>query len=215
MFPSAVWRPLAASFSIAVIIVYSWLGGSAGFQAAEWSGQKVFPQQNTSQPIPQNIWQINFDHPEWKDERLQKSVRSWTAKNSSYQHVILDEEAGRQFAQRHYSHDSYILNTYLELGSTILRADYLRYLVLAAEGGIYSDLDTDAVQPIDSWFSDHSYKQTRAIVGLEFDILQRTDLPLGFSCRCSFVNGLSLPALITLLWIGWSKRSQGSCMSWR
>lgn len=100
--------------------------------------------------------------------------------------------------RRHYSHDSYILNTYLELGSTILRADYLRYLVLAAEGGIYSDLGTDAVQPIDSWFADHSDKQTRAIVGLEFDILQRTELPLGFFCHCSFVNGLSLLALITL-----------------
>ena len=170
MILSRSWRLTAASVALTVVFVHSWLCGTRGFRAAEPCSQEVIAPQNKLQPIPHNVWQINFDHPKWTDERLQKAVLSWTAKNPPYQHVILDEEAGRQFVQRHFSHDSCILNTY-ELGSTILRAGYVRYLVLAAEGGIYSDLDTDAVQPIDSWLSDHSDKQIRAVVGFGFDKL--------------------------------------------
>ncbi|KAL8867178.1 MAG: hypothetical protein Q9198_008615, partial [Flavoplaca austrocitrina] len=104
---------------------------------------------------------------------------SWTIKNPAHEHMVLDDLAGREFVQQHYSHDPYVLNTYLELGSSILRSDYLRYLVMAAQGGVYTDADTDPVRPISQWLDGDSEESVRAVIGLEFDILQKTELPPG------------------------------------
>ncbi|KAL8911882.1 MAG: hypothetical protein Q9171_003008 [Xanthocarpia ochracea] len=192
MLPSIAWRPVAASLTIIVIFAYWWLSDTAPsgnngptvIQAKGWSGQKILSHQNTLRPIPKKIWQINFNHPRY--ERLQKSIRSWKGKNPSYEHVVLDDEAGRQYVREHYSHDPYIRNTYLELRSTILRADYLRYLVLAADGGIYSDLDTDAVRPINFWLSGYPDKKIRAMVGIEWDQLGGPTIPEGLYLPLQF-----------------------------
>lgn len=81
---STSWRLIAASVALTVGFVYAWLCEPTGFRAAEPSSQEVIAPQNALQPIPHKIWQINFDHPKWTDSRLQTAVRSWTAKNPSY-----------------------------------------------------------------------------------------------------------------------------------
>ncbi|KAL8786215.1 MAG: hypothetical protein Q9213_002904 [Squamulea squamosa] len=206
MFPSFAWRPLAASVVITFIFVYSWFSDIApngrrptGFETDEWSSQKVIStHQNTLQPISKKIWQINFDHPNF--ETLQKSIWTWSTKNPSYDHKVLDGDSGRQFVQKHYSHDPYIMNTYLELKSLILRADYLRYLVLAAQGGIYSDLDTNAVRPIDTWLAEDSSKKTRAMVGIEWDQLGGPTTPEGLYMPLQFCQwSLAFSAHHTLM----------------
>ncbi|KAL8878685.1 MAG: hypothetical protein Q9192_008389 [Flavoplaca navasiana] len=125
---------------------------------------------------------------------------SWTIKNPSHEHMVLDDKAGREFVQQHYSHDPYVLNTYLELGSSILRSDYLRYLVMAAQGGIYTDADTDPVRPINQWLDGDSEESVRAVIGLEFDILQKTELPPGIFmpvqfCQWSFASSPHHPLM--------------------
>lgn len=37
------------------------------------------------------------------------------------------------------------------MGSCLRKADMLRYLVLLAEGGVYSDADTRALKPLTRW----------------------------------------------------------------
>ncbi|KAL8993113.1 MAG: hypothetical protein Q9169_006593 [Polycauliona sp. 2 TL-2023] len=182
MFPSAIWRPLAASITILVIIVHSWLsnivmrgGRPPGYDAAGMLGPKTIHHQNTLKPIPKTIWQIFFSRP--IPQEYQNWIQTWEKKNPLHQHIVLDDQAGQEFVRQHYSHDPYVMETYLSLTGTILRSDYLRYLVIAAEGGVYTDSDTDAIRPIDAWIPEHLEGQVRAIVGLEFDILDRAELP--------------------------------------
>ena len=51
----------------------------------------------------------------------------------------------------------------------VLRADFLRYLLLAIEGGVYSDIDTELLKPIHEWVPDEFKMKTRLVVGLEAD----------------------------------------------
>jgi len=51
----------------------------------------------------------------------------------------------------------------------VLRADFLRYLLLAIEGGVYSDMDTEMLKPLYEWVPDEYKSRTKLIVGLEAD----------------------------------------------
>lgn len=63
--------------------------------------------------------------------------------NSEYKYERLTEETEYAFIQDHFHHDSGIRKTYdLIKNDRILRADFLRYLILLIEGGVYTDVDT-------------------------------------------------------------------------
>ncbi|KAL8763344.1 MAG: hypothetical protein Q9184_000815 [Pyrenodesmia sp. 2 TL-2023] len=117
---------------------------------------------------------------------MRSLVATWKDNDPTYEHTLLDKQAGEDIVRKHYSKDPAPLKTYLELGSTILRADYLRYLVLAAEGGFYSDLDTHVVKPLDEWYSDSPDRPVRALVGLESDQLDSPHLTKGMYMPVQF-----------------------------
>lgn len=50
-----------------------------------------------------------------------------------------------------------------------MKSDFLRYLILGVEGGVYTDTDTIALKPIDVWVPEGIRDQVRLIVGIEFD----------------------------------------------
>lgn len=50
-----------------------------------------------------------------------------------------------------------------------MKSDLLRYLLLSAEGGVYTDTDTIALQPIDDWVPKDLRDKVAVIVGIEFD----------------------------------------------
>ncbi|KAL9007617.1 MAG: hypothetical protein Q9173_007155 [Seirophora scorigena] len=165
MFPIIAWRPIAAAFTIASIVVYTWLGGL--FSAAHHRAAH-HPAIQPLLPIPKQIWQINFEHPLY--DQLGSAIDSWPHLNPNHTRTILTEAAGRDLIRELYADDPQRMNSYLELKSRILRSDYLRYLVLAAVGGVYSDLDTDAIKPIDQWIPpDLAERGVRAMVGIETD----------------------------------------------
>lgn len=185
MLPVVAWRPLVAAFSIACIVVYSWLGNIVpNLSNIPVSEAQKFSGHGTLQPIPKKIWQINFNHPRYL--ALQKFVASWNEENPSYQHTLLDVQAGREIVRKYYGKNPETLKTYLQLGSTILCSDYLRYLVLAAEGGIYSDLDTHVVKPIEEWYPESVDGPIRALVGMESDQLDNPNLTEGFYMPVQF-----------------------------
>ncbi|KAL2349883.1 glycosyltransferase sugar-binding region DXD domain-containing protein-containing protein [Cryomyces antarcticus] len=64
---------------------------------------------------------------------------------------------------------------YTDLQVLILQLDFLRYMILAAEGGVYADTGTHAVKPLRSWVPKHLRKKTAAVVGIEYDRLNDTE----------------------------------------
>ncbi|KAL9036619.1 MAG: hypothetical protein Q9214_006049 [Letrouitia sp. 1 TL-2023] len=127
-------------------------------------------------PIPKKIWQINYIHPKLVD--LQEYMWSWILRNPRHGYTLLNKEAAELFVRTHYGIDSRVTRTFMDLHNTILRSDYLRYLVLAVEGGVYSDLDTSAIKPVERWVPRSLKDRVRAVIGLEYDILDsETMLP--------------------------------------
>lgn len=61
------------------------------------------------------------------------------------------------------------MESYLALQIPIIKADWLRYLLLYAEGGMWSDLDVSCNSAIDSWIPPQYKDNVSMVVGWEFD----------------------------------------------
>src|SRR5208282_2405070 len=78
------------------------------------------------------------------------------------------------------------MEAYSALPLAILKADYFRYLILLARGGIYADIDTEVLKPAHQWLPETSPANTVAlIVGIEADPT-REDWNLWYSRRIQF-----------------------------
>lgn len=113
-------------------------------------------------------------------------------------------------AQRHgpyrYDNDGVRLardavSLYYSMTRHVLRVDFLRYLVLALEGGIYADVDVRLVKPIREWVPEEYREQTRLIVGLEADQsppVDGTKYEVQF-CQWTLASAANHPALWAMI----------------
>src|SRR5436190_6973075 len=79
-----------------------------------------------------------------------------------------------------------VIESYYALPLPILKADFFRYLILLARGGIYADIDTEALKPAHQWLPETSPANTVGlIVGIEADPT-RDDWNQWYSRRIQF-----------------------------
>jgi alpha 1,6-mannosyltransferase len=79
-----------------------------------------------------------------------------------------------------------VMEAYFALPLPILKADFFRYLILLARGGIYADIDTEVLRPAHYWLPETSPANTVGlIVGIEADPT-REDWNLWYSRRVQF-----------------------------
>lgn len=99
--------------------------------------------------------------------------------------VITDDVAARLI--RHlYANIPEVLEAYKILPKPILKADFFRYLILLARGGIYSDIDTEALQPAWNWVpAELSAEKYGLVIGIEADP-DREDWAQWYSRRIQF-----------------------------
>lgn len=78
------------------------------------------------------------------------------------------------------------MDAYDALPLPILKADFFRYLILLARGGIYADIDTLALKPATEWLSDNfKLSDVGMVVGIEADP-DREDWSQWYSRRIQF-----------------------------
>ncbi|KAF2748544.1 glycosyltransferase family 32 protein, partial [Sporormia fimetaria CBS 119925] len=112
---------------------------------------------------------------------LNDNTRKWTSSciqsNPDYRVEFMTEASGDAFVIQTFSSTRpEIVATYLRLTVPILKADWLRYMLLYDQGGIWFDLDVECHVPIDEWIpSEH--KNASVVVGLEFDVSPRFKEP--------------------------------------
>ncbi len=100
--------------------------------------------------IPKKIWY------KLGPRGLSDAARGWTDSciqaNPSYRAEFMTDESADAWVQETFAGRPDIVEAYLGLSVPILKADILRYLLLFAEGGIWSDLDVSCNGvPIDEW----------------------------------------------------------------
>ena len=88
-------------------------------------------------------------HQTWKTRQLlsfqAKCARSWIKKNPDWKYSFTDDSANRAFMLKNFP--SFIA-MYDGYKSGIQRADAIRYFLLYKDGGLYSDLDFEALRPV-------------------------------------------------------------------
>lgn len=126
----------------------------------------------TSNKFPAFIWQTwkqDLDDPNF-DVRFKDTVRSWADKNAGFVHEVLSDKTAGTLIRHLYMNVPKVIEAYESMPENILKADFFRYLILLARGGTYSDVDTEALQPVPNWIPD-SVDPTKVgiIIGIEAD----------------------------------------------
>jgi mannosyltransferase OCH1-like enzyme len=108
--------------------------------------------------IPRNIIQTG------KHSRLgTRSFQSFKRLNPNHSYFFYDDTQALEFVRKHMPPD--IIHIYESMPAPILKADYFRYISIYKLGGVYSDIDTDCLRPIDTWTD--NYTNVGLIVGIE------------------------------------------------
>nr|POE76700.1 initiation-specific alpha-1,6-mannosyltransferase [Quercus suber] len=131
----------------------------------------VFPY-DPEPDFPARIWQTWKMSPLDKgfDYMLSRAQTTWARLNRDFHHEIVLDSAAATLIHDVYAEIPEIYHAYDALPKPVLKADFFRYLVLLARGGVYSDIDTTALKPVSSWVpSEFPTKSYGLVIGIEAD----------------------------------------------
>ncbi|CAK7273898.1 hypothetical protein SEPCBS119000_005894 [Sporothrix epigloea] len=133
-----------------------------------------------------------------KDEDS-RGIWPWGRKSAKPVHVEMRMSSPAEWKDLAFARDA--MAQYEAMPRRVLRADFLRYLVLALEGGVYSDVDTRLIRNIRDWVPEAMRAQTRLIVGLEADMsppVRGTIYEVQF-CQWTLASAADHPTMWTML----------------
>ncbi|KAL9595001.1 MAG: hypothetical protein Q9219_006700 [cf. Caloplaca sp. 3 TL-2023] len=138
--------------------------------------------------FPAFIWQT------WKftpasgefGDNFRAAEASWTEKHPGFVHEVVTDKAAVYLLKYLYASTPEVFEAYNALPLPVLRADFFRYLILLARGGIYTDIDTTAIVSTTDWIPHEVPRSTIGlVVGIEADP-DRPDWKEWFSRRIQF-----------------------------
>lgn len=158
-------RPYEACLVIAVVLLYSYhiINCRPPPRSTPVHPSNYNP---SLQRIPRNVWQVFLGYSPF--ERLGESVQSWVMANQDYSYMLVGKEGAENFVREFYSERPDIVQTFVDISYPIFQSDLLRYMLLQAKGGVYSDVDTTVRKPIRDWIPTVLLPKTRAVVGIEY-----------------------------------------------
>ena len=158
------------------------------------------------------------------DERDASTARSWTSKNPSHRYEVLTDNTDLAYVEINFGPRGLnrpdIVYMYRALTARIVKADLLRYLVMYVEGGVYADIDVEALKPFERFVPERFDEgDIDMIVGIEIDQPNFEDHPiLGKKsksfCQWTFVCKPRLPVMLHLVdniirWLNGVAKVQG------
>lgn len=138
--------------------------------------------------FPAYIWQTWKYTPAsiWFDSDLRGPEASWTELHPMFVHEVIPDKTQRHLIEYLYGALPDVFEAYDAMPLAVMKADFFRYLILLARGGIYSDIDTYALKPAGYWLPDELDRtKIGFIVGIEADP-DRDDWHNWYSRRVQF-----------------------------
>jgi alpha 1,6-mannosyltransferase len=138
--------------------------------------------------FPAYIWQT------WKytpasgefGDNFRPAEASWTEKHPGFIHEVITDQVAVHLLRHLYASMPEVLEAYQALPLPVLKADFFRYLILLARGGIYSDIDTHALRSAAEWLPESVPREAIGLViGIEADP-DREDWAEWYSRRIQF-----------------------------
>jgi alpha 1,6-mannosyltransferase len=145
----------------------------------------AYPYDVTSK-FPAYIWQTWKQTPAEADFQFREQEASWSEQHPGFVHEVITDEVAVSLLRLLYATVPEVLEAYNALPMPVLKADFFRYLILYARGGIYSDIDTYAIQSALVWLPEEAPRDTIGLViGIEADP-DRPDWADWYSRRIQF-----------------------------
>lgn len=138
--------------------------------------------------FPAYIWQTWKYTPASGDfgETFRPAEASWSELHPGFVHEVVTDEAAVYLLKHLYASVPEVLDAYGSLPLAVLKADFFRYLILLARGGIYTDIDTTALRSTTDWIPEEVPRSSIGlIIGVEADP-NRTDWKDWYSRRIQF-----------------------------
>lgn len=159
--------------------------------------------------FPEKIWQTWKVDPLSLEPRDLVRAQSWLHKNPTYRYEVLTDFNDIHYVETRYGSNGLnrpdIVYIYRQITAKIVRADMLRYLVMYAEGGVYSDIDVEALRPISRFIpNQYAGHEVDMVIGVEIDQPEFKDHKiLGEKCmsfcQWTFMTKPGLPIMLKLV----------------
>ncbi|CAG8952580.1 hypothetical protein HYFRA_00009686 [Hymenoscyphus fraxineus] len=166
-----------ACIFIALVFFNSYSGDTSSLKPSSiwkrvWPQSPLYPKTNSK--FPKKIWQTWKVDPLEFDERDSGRARTWPQKNPGHRYEVLTDGNDMDYVERNFGPDGLnrldVVYMYRTLTARIIKADLLRYLIMYVEGGVYADIDVEAVQPVDTWIqAPHDEGQVGLVISVEID----------------------------------------------
>lgn len=136
--------------------------------------------------FPGFIWQTWKHAPGDSQFQFRDQESSWTQQHPGFVHEVITDDVAVSVLRLFYASVPEVLEAYDALPLPVLKADFFRYLILCARGGIYSDIDTSAIRSALDWIPPSIPRETVGLViGIEADP-DRPDWAKWYSRRIQF-----------------------------
>lgn len=160
--------------------------------------------------FPKKIWQTWKIDPLQFEQRDSDTAKTWTLKNPGFRYEVLTDDNDMGYIEYHFGPGGLnrpdIVETYRSITAQIIKADLLRYMVMYAEGGVYADIDVEALKPVTRFIPDHRYDENDIdmVIGIEIDQPDFRDHSiLGKKsqsfCQWTFMARPGLPVMLQLI----------------
>lgn len=226
-------------YTVSVFLILLILNADLLPVAVPGGGNSVFkregtPQQNIyasslavpiAQGFPKKIWQTWKIDPLQFEERDSTTARTWLQKNPNFRYEVLTDNNDMGYVEQHFGAGGFnrpdIVEMYRSINATIIKADLLRYMVMYAEGGVYADIDVEALKAVSRFIPDHRYDENDIdmVIGVEIDQPGFKNHPvLGKKsqsfCQWTFMARPKLPVMLQLIenimsWLDGLAKEQG------
>jgi alpha 1,6-mannosyltransferase len=121
--------------------------------------------------VENNIWQLwkyRADNEKFPQKCFEHMER-WRVGNSEYNHNLITLDEAEQQIFDHFSYDMpEVIEAYSSLPDIRLKFDFLKYLIIFTNGGVYADIDTLDAMPLRFWYKS-TLKPSRMMVGINVD----------------------------------------------
>ncbi len=136
--------------------------------------------------FPAYIWQTWKWTPAQSEFSFREQEATWTEQHPGFIHEVITDDVAISLLTLLYASTPEVLQAYDALPLPVLKADFFRYLILLARGGIYSDIDTYAIRSALEWVPDAIPRESIGLViGIEADP-DRPDWQDWYSRRVQF-----------------------------
>lgn len=116
--------------------------------AWKFSEEINLPIFDSQSSIPKSIYQINLGKNELTPE-IEKNIQNIKDLNPTYEYILLNDKDAENFLKEYYTNE--IIEIYNKINPIYgaAKADFLRYLLIYAKGGVYLDLKSTITKPLD------------------------------------------------------------------